>query len=161
MSDLKNKKIAVLSASWHTNVVNSGEASFVDALVEKGYSRDQIDVIKVPGALEIPLAGKLALEGDYDIAIGISLVVNGGIYRHEFVAHTVVQSILDVSLEVRKPFLSMVLTPQSFNEDLDVYEEMYVKHFVVKGREAAEACDRMLKVPAEIKGQIASIKRAA
>lgn len=145
-------KIAVLSASWNVDIVNSGEESFIAAMKDKGFKAEQIDVFKVPGSLEIPLAGKMALENGYDIAVGIGFVVNGGIYRHEFVGHTVVQSILDVSLETRKPFLSVVLTPQAFNEDLDVYEEMYVKHMVHKGQEAANACVRMLEVPAEILG---------
>lgn len=150
---MMSAKIAVLSASWHVDIVNSAEKSFIEAMKGHGYKADQIDVIKVPGALEIPLAGKMALENGYDIAVGIAFVVNGGIYRHEFVGHTVVQSILDVSLETRKPFLSVVLTPQAFNEDLDVYEEMYVKHMVVKGQEAADGCARMLEVPTEILGQ--------
>ena len=146
-------KIAVISASWNTEIVNAAEESFINAMVEKGYSKDQITVIKVPGSLEIPLAGKLALENGYDIAVGIGFVVDGQIYRHEFVGHTVVQSILDVSIATNKPFLSVVLTPQSFNEDLDIYEEMYVKHMDKKGKEAANACARMLEVPAEIIGQ--------
>jgi 6,7-dimethyl-8-ribityllumazine synthase len=148
------KKIAVLTASWHTDIVDSAENSFIEAMVAKGYTRDQIDVIKVPGALEIPLAGKLALENGYDIAVGIAFVVDGQIYRHEFVGHTVVQSILDVSLATNKPFLSVVLTPQSFNEDLDLYIDMYAKHMVAKGQEAAGACDRMLDVTGEIIKQL-------
>ena len=72
--------------------------------------------------------------------------MNGGIYRHEFVGHTVVQSILDVSLETNKPFLSVVLTPQAYNEDMEIYEEMYIKHMIVKGQEAANACAQMLEV---------------
>ena len=150
-------KIAVLSASWNVEIVNSAEKSFIEAMVSKGFKAEQIDVFKVPGSLEIPLAGKMALEGDYDLAVGIGFVVNGGIYRHEFVGHTVVQSILDVSLETRKPFLSVVLTPQAFNEDLEIYEEMYVKHMVKKGEEAANAAARMLEVPSEIQG----VKKAA
>ena len=150
-------KIAVLSASWNVEIVNSAEESFIDAMVSKGFKADQIDVFKVPGSLEIPLAGKMALENGYDLAVGIGFVVNGGIYRHEFVGHTVVQSILDVSIETGKPFLSVVLTPQAFNEDLEVYEEMYVKHMVEKGKEAANAAARMLEVPGEIQG----LKKAA
>lgn len=145
-------KIAVLSASWHTKIVESAEKSFVEEMQKRGFNASQIDVIKVPGALEIPLAGKLALENGYDIAVGIAFVVDGQIYRHEFVGHTVVQSILDVSLETNKPFLSVVLTPQSYHEGSDVYEEMYVKHMVEKGQEAADGCARMLEVPAQIKG---------
>jgi len=150
-------KIAVLSASWHTNIVESADKSFLAEMQKRGFGADQIDIIKVPGALEIPLAGKMALENGYDIAVGIAFVVDGQIYRHEFVGHTVVQSILDVSLETNKPFLSVVLTPQSYNENSDVYEDMYVKHMIEKGREAAQACERMLAVPSEIFG----MKKAA
>ena len=146
-------KIAVLSASWHTNIVESAEVSFLNGMKKRGFSADQIDIIKVPGALEIPLAGKLALENGYDIAVGIAFVVDGQIYRHEFVGHTVVQSILDVSLETNKPFLSVVLTPQSYNENSEVYEKMYVDHMVEKGEEAAGACERMLTVLPEILSQ--------
>ena len=137
-------KIAVLSASWNTEIVNSAEESFVNAIKSSDISDAQIDVFKVPGSLEIPLAGKQALENGYDIAVGIGFVVNGGIYRHEFVGHTVVQSILDVQLQTNKPFLSVVLTPQAYCEHLGVYEEMYIKHMVEKGQEAAKACEGML-----------------
>ncbi|MBX2833759.1 MAG: 6,7-dimethyl-8-ribityllumazine synthase [Micavibrio sp.] len=137
-------KIAVLSATWHADIVNSAENSFIEEMKKLGYDTSQIDVIKVPGALEIPLTGKMTLENGYDIAVGISFIVNGQFYHHEFVAHTVVQSILDVSIATNKPFLSVCLTPQGFNENSDIYEEMYVKHMVGKGREAAKACAHML-----------------
>lgn len=150
-------KIAVLSASWHTDIVESAEKSFVDDLCARGFDAAQIDVIKVPGALEIPLAGKLALENGYDLAVGIAFVVDGQMYRHEFVGHTVVQSILDVSIQTNKPFLSVVLTPQTYNENSDVYEEMYVKHMVEKGKEAAGSAAQMLDV---VSGLISQKKAA-
>jgi len=143
-------KIAVLSASWNEEIVQSGEDSFVQA-IKKAHPDAVVNVFKVPGSLEIPLAGKQALENGHDIAVGIGFVVNGGIYRHDFVGHTVVQSILDVQLQVNKPFLSVVLTPQAYCEHLDVYEEMYVKHMVKKGEEAAHACAAMINSLKEIK----------
>jgi 6,7-dimethyl-8-ribityllumazine synthase len=143
-------KIAVLSASWNKKIVQAAEDNFIEH-INNNTQDAQIDVFKVPGSLEIPLAGKQALENGYDIAVGIGLVVNGGIYRHEFVGHTVVQSILDVQLQTNKPFLSVVLTPQSYCEHLDVYEEMYAKHMVEKGREAANACLHMFDALEKIK----------
>ena len=152
-----NKKIVVLSASWHTDIVESAEKSFIADMEKRGFSASQIDIIKVPGALEIPLAGKLALENGYDLAVGIAFVVDGQIYRHEFVGHTVVQSILDASLETNKPFLSVVLTPQSYSEHTDIYSEMYVKHMVKKGEEAASAAEQILNVV----DQFSTSKKAA
>tara|TARA_B100000282_G_scaffold294249_1_gene271102 strand:+ start:1056 stop:1553 length:498 start_codon:yes stop_codon:yes gene_type:complete len=158
---IMSKKIAILSASWHTNIVNSAENSAIEELVKLGYARENIDVIKVPGAVEIPLAGKLALENGYDCAIGIALVVDGQIYRHEFVGHTVVQGILDASLATNKPFISAVLTPQRYNENSDLYEEMYIKHFVVKGQEAAKAADQAIQVVEQLSAGSQANKAAA
>lgn len=132
-------KIAVLSASWNKEIVQAAEDSFKSEIASKSPDA-QIDVFKVPGSLEIPLAGKRALENGYDIAVGIGFVVDGGIYRHEFVGHSVVQSILDVQLQTNKPFLSVVLTPQAYCEHLNIYTEMYAKHMDTKGKEAANAC---------------------
>ncbi|MFK7839204.1 MAG: 6,7-dimethyl-8-ribityllumazine synthase [Bdellovibrionales bacterium] len=144
-------KIAVLSASWHASIVGSAEDSFIEAMIEKGYLREDIDVIKVPGALEVPLAGKAAFENGYDAAVGIAFVVDGGIYRHEFVAHTALQSMLDVSMDAGKPFLSVVISPQNFKEGDSDDETWFADHFVIKGREAADACDQMLSVLPQIK----------
>ena len=146
-----SSKIAVLSASWHTTIVGSAEDSFISTMVERGYSRSDIDVIKVPGALEIPLAGKVAFENGYDAAVGIAFVVDGGVYRHEFVAHTSLQSMLDVSMEAKKPFISVVISPQNFRDGNAEDEAWFVDHFVSKGQEAAEACDHMLSVLPKVK----------
>lgn len=144
MSHNKNKKIAVFSAKWHAPIVSSGEDSFIKDMVARGYSRDNIKVFKVPGALEIPLMGQKALEGDFDLAVGISFIVNGLIYRHEFVAQAVVDGIVNVGLKTGKPFLSVCLTPQAYSENAPENEEFFVKHFVKKGQEAAAAADEML-----------------
>jgi len=142
-------KIAVISASWNESIVQAAEDSFKSTIAEK-QPEAEVRVFKVPGSLEIPLAGKQALENGFDIAIGIGFVVNGGIYRHEFVGHSVVQSILDVQLATDKPFLSVVLTPQAYCEHLEVYTEMYEKHMIKKGQEAANACVGMMKALQDI-----------
>lgn len=146
-----SKKIAVLSASWHVDIVESAENSFLAAMQEKGYSKDDIVVFKVPGVLEIPLAGQKALENGFDAAVGIGFVVDGGIYERDFVAHTVIQSILDVSVKTGKPFISTVMTPKAFAEGSKEFEEMFVKHMVIKGQEAAACCAAMLDVLPKIK----------
>lgn len=145
------KKIVVLSASWHTKIVESAEQSFVEAMVDGGVARDDIQIVKVPGAMEIPLAGKIALENGADIAVGIGFVTDGKIYRYEFVAQSIIQSLVDVSLRTNKPFLSTILTPQDWDEDSAEREAWFVDHMVLKGQEAAQAALRMLDVPDEIK----------
>ena len=143
---MTQQKIAVISASWNNDIVRSGEESFITALKEKGFDANQIDVIKVPGSLEIPLIGQKCLQNGYDLAIGIGFVVNGLLYRHDFVGQEEVRGIVDVSLKTHKPFLSMVLTPQAYQEHLTENTEFFIKHMITKGKEAANAAAIMLSM---------------
>lgn len=147
------QKIALITANWHQDIVGSAEKSFRAAMKKAGFT-GAIDTYDVPGSLEIPLVGKQLLESGYDIAIGIGFIVNGGIYRHEFVAQAVVDGIVNVSLQTGKPFLSVALTPITFTEGNEHHEKFFTDHMVIKGQEAANACVAMLNFP---KGQ----KRAA
>lgn len=134
-------KIAMVSSSWHADLVSVAEVAFQEEMMKSGFDEENIVPIRVPGSLEIPLFGKLALEKqDYDAAVGIGLVVNGGIYRHEFVAQAVIDGIVRASLETRKPFLSAVLTPIEFREGDEFHKGAFMKHMAIKGRELGKAC---------------------
>ena len=69
------------------------------------------------GAFEIPLhAMRLAESGTYDAIVAAGLVVDGGIYRHEFVADAVIGGLMRVQLDTGVPVISAVLTPHHFHE---------------------------------------------
>jgi 6,7-dimethyl-8-ribityllumazine synthase len=109
-----------------------------------GVSRGAIDLFEVPGAFEIPLHAKLlARSGRYAAIVACGLVVDGGIYRHEFVASAVINGLMTVQLETGVPVFSAVLTPQQFHEHAD-HRRFFTEHFVVKGTEVAAACLRTL-----------------
>lgn len=128
-------KIAFIQARWHGEIVDQARIGFLDALP----AGPSVDVFDVPGALEIPLtAQRLARSGRYDAIVGCAFVVDGGIYRHDFVAGTVVDALVRVGLETDTPVLSVVLTPHNYQET-EVYDAFFRQHFRVKGREAAEA----------------------
>ena len=100
----------------------------------------QVDQFEVPGAFEIPLlAQKLARSGRYDAIVACGLVVNGGIYRHEFVGAAVIDALMRVQLDTEVPVLSAVLTPRDFHEHED-HQRFFSEHFVKKGIEVARAC---------------------
>ncbi len=138
------QKIAVISASWSKDIVEAAEASFIKTMEDAGFPAGHIDVFKAPGSLEIPLMGQSLLEGGYDMAVGIGFIVNGGIYRHEFVAQAVVDGIVNTSLKTGKPFLSVCISPITFTEGNEHHEEFFKNHFVIKGQEAAHAAQMML-----------------
>ena len=134
------QRFAFVEAQWHSDIVHQARDAFLEEMERLGVARDRIDVLDVPGAFEIPLhAKRLALSGRYAAVVGCALVVDGGIYRHEFVANTVVNALMTLQLETGIPMVSTVLTPHHFHEHAE-HRKYFHRHFAVKGTEAAQAC---------------------
>jgi 6,7-dimethyl-8-ribityllumazine synthase len=133
-------RIAFIQSCWHKEIVDQCRLAFVAELRRFGRSEDSIDFFEVPGAFEIPLQAKLlARTSRYVAIVAAGLVVDGGIYRHEFVADAVVSALMRLQLETDVPIISAVLTPQRFHEH-EEHKRFFQEHFVVKGTEAAKAC---------------------
>ncbi|MEO6973433.1 MAG: 6,7-dimethyl-8-ribityllumazine synthase [Rhodoferax sp.] len=133
-------RFAFIQAHWHHDIVNQGRDAFLTEMGRHGVPRDAIDLFEVPGAFEIPLhIKKLAQSGRYAAVVACGLVVDGGIYRHEFVADAVIKALMSVQLETGVPVLSAVLTPLHFHAH-EEHRRFFTEHFVVKGTEAAQAC---------------------
>ena len=132
--------IAAISAAWHSDIVVRARDAFLAEATRLGQSAKSIDLYEVPGAFEIPLhAQTLARSVKYDAVVAFALVVDGGIYRHEFVAHAVIDGLMRVQLDTGVPVISAVLTPKNFHEHSD-HLKFFSDHFVKKGAEAARAC---------------------
>jgi 6,7-dimethyl-8-ribityllumazine synthase len=143
-------RVAFIQARWHADIVDEARKGFLDAMNAQAGPDGPVDVFDVPGAFEIPLlAKKLAQGGTYAAVVGAAFVVDGGIYRHEFVAQAVVSGLMQVQLETGVPVLSVVLTPHNFQET-PAHREFFLNHFVVKGREAAAACVNLLGLHASL-----------
>ena len=139
------KKIAFIQAGWHEHIVSQAYSSFKQECAESGITDAQIDLFTVPGSLEIPLQAKLlAKSQNYAIIVAAGLIVDGGIYRHDFVAASVIDAIMQIQLETEVPILSVVLTPHHFQETL-AHDAFFIEHFKLKGGEAARACIQTLK----------------
>ena len=141
-----NKKIAFIQANWHQEIVSQSRIAFTEHLTANtDINTADIDVFDVPGSLEIPLlCQRLAQSNHYEIIIAAGLIVDGGIYRHEFVAATVLDAMMQVQLASDVPILSVVLTPQEFDESQERIE-YFTKHFRTKGKEAANACMQVIE----------------
>jgi 6,7-dimethyl-8-ribityllumazine synthase len=140
---MTRKPIAYVQAAWHTEITDHCRTAFMAEMAKHGYGAADVERFSVPGSLEIPLmARKLARTGRY-------AAVNGGIYRHDFVAQAVLHGIVQTSLETEVPVLSAVLTPHHFHEH-SVHEEFFKQHMHTKGKELAEACVAII-------GQLAAV----
>jgi 6,7-dimethyl-8-ribityllumazine synthase len=130
-------RVAIVSARWHADIVDRAVDGFQTRLKELGIVN--VDVYQVPGAFEIPLlVRRLAASGRYDGVATSALVVDGGIYRHEFVSQSVVDALMRVQLETDVPVFSGVLTPHHFHEH-EEHRNQFSQHFVTKGKELADA----------------------
>ncbi|WP_112320541.1 6,7-dimethyl-8-ribityllumazine synthase [Oceanibium sediminis] len=133
------QRYAFIKARWHSEIVDQALVGFTQII-----PASQVDVFDVPGAFEMPLlAKKLAASGQYAAVAAAALVVDGGIYRHEFVAQAVVNGLMQAGLETGVPILSVSLTPHHYH-DTPHHRDIFRAHFVEKGREAGDAA-RMLE----------------
>jgi 6,7-dimethyl-8-ribityllumazine synthase len=150
----KPQRVAFVQACWHREVVEEARIAFVAEAERRHLTH--VDVFEVPGSFEIPLhAQVLAKTRRYTAIVAAGLVVDGGIYRHEFVADTVIKALMDVQLRTEVPVFSAVLTPQQFHET-EVHYDFFRKHFAIKGVEVAAACAETLLGLERLRGQVAA-----
>lgn len=127
-------RYAFVKANWHADIVDRALDGFSELI-----PADQIDVFDVPGAFEMPLLARdLAASGRYAAVAAAAFVVDGGIYRHDFVAQAVVDGLMRAGMDTGVPVLSVSLTPHQYQET-DHHNRIFQEHFVEKGREAAKA----------------------
>ena len=141
MKDTKQTKVTFIAANWHADIVDQALAGFMAAVGDDC----AVEVVRVPGAFEIALAAKRAIAAGAEAVIGCAFVVDGGIYRHDFVAATVVDALMRVQLDMDVPVFSVVLTPHHYQET-PVHNAFFKEHFVKKGAEAAAALRAMVAI---------------
>ncbi len=108
----RSGRIAFVQSCWHKEIVDQCRDAFIVELERLGSPRSAIDFYEVPGVFEIPLQAKfLARTGRYASIVAAGFVVDGGIYRHEFVGDAVIAALMRVQLDTDVPIISAVLTP--------------------------------------------------
>ncbi len=139
-------RIAFIQSSWHNDIVDQARIGFL----ERVEGSAEVESFDVPGAFELPLHVRaLAETGRFDGVVAAGFVVDGGIYRHEFVAQAVISGLMTVQLETAVPVFSCVLTPQQFHDSPD-HHAFFHAHMLGKGREVAEACLATLALRSEL-----------
>lgn len=131
---MTHARYAFVKAHWHAEIVDKALEGFLQRI-----PHDRVDIFDVPGAFELPLMARdLARSGRYAAIAAAAFVVDGGIYRHDFVAQAVVNGLMQAGLETGVPILSVSLTPHHYQET-EHHRHIFMQHFVEKGREAADA----------------------
>lgn len=119
MKKNKDITIAIISSSFRSEVSRALEKHCAATLKRKGIEESHIEIFKVPGAMEIPLAAKaLAEKGEYDALITFGAIVKGDTYHFEQIANECASGCMDVSLAYRIPVIFEVLAVYDIKDAL-------------------------------------------
>jgi len=115
-----NARFCVVVARWNSFVVDSLEAGAIDTLKRHGAADEDITVVRLPGAFEMPLVlEKIAQKGDYDAIVALGAVIRGGTPHFEYVAGECVKGMAQVMLKHGVPVAFGVLTVDTIEQAIE------------------------------------------
>jgi 6,7-dimethyl-8-ribityllumazine synthase len=116
----EGKKFAVVVSRFNDFITERLVGGAVDALVRCGTKDDDIDVVKVPGAFEIPLiAKKMAQKKKYDAVICLGAVIRGATPHFDYVSAEVSKGIAVVSIESEIPVIFGIITTDTLEQAIE------------------------------------------
>jgi len=118
--DAKGFKIAIVVSRFNSFICERLLEGAMDALVRHNAEEGDIDVIRVPGAFEIPLvAKKLATSGRYDGVICLGAVIRGATPHFDYVCAEVSKGVASVSLDTEIPVSFGVITTDTIEQAIE------------------------------------------
>ena len=119
--DAAGKKFAIVVSRFNSFVVESLLEGAVDALKRHGnVNDDDITIVRVPGAYELPIAAKrLAQKESFDAIIAIGAVIRGGTPHFDFVAGECNKGLAQVAMEYVLPVAFGVITTDTIEQAID------------------------------------------
>ena len=130
---IREGRIAIVVARFNSFVVESLLSGALDTLKRHGLAEQNVQIVRVPGAFEMPLAAKrLAASKQYDAIIAIGAVIRGGTPHFEYVAGECTKGLSAVSMEYDIPVSFGVLT-------VDTIEQAIERSGTKAGNKGAEA----------------------
>ena len=116
----KGMKFAIIVSRFNDFITGKLLDGAVDALLRHGAKDEDIDVVKVPGAFEIPLAAKkVAEKGSYHAVICLGTVIRGATPHFDYVAAEVSKGVASVSLDTGVPIAFGVLTTDTIEQAVE------------------------------------------
>ena len=110
------KKYAIVVARFNHFITDRLVEGCLDTLKRHEVKDEEIELVRVPGALEIPLAAKKLAHKDYDAVICLGAVIRGDTSHYDYVCSEVSKGIANVSLESGKPIIFGVVTTDTIEQ---------------------------------------------
>ena len=147
--DSAGARIAVVAARFNDGVVSRLLEAALDTLADHGVNRDEVHVVRVPGAFEIPVAARwLAHQGSVDAVVALGAVIRGDTPHFDYVSAETARGIQSVSIETGVPVVFGILT---CDDQVQADARAGGEHGN-KGREAALAALEMISLRRRIGG---------
>jgi 6,7-dimethyl-8-ribityllumazine synthase len=117
---VSNARFCVVVTRWNSFVVDSLEAGAIDTLKRHGAREEDIDIVRLPGAFEMPLVlDRIAQKGEYDAIVALGAVIRGGTPHFEYVAGECVKGMAQVTLKHGVPIAFGVLTVDTIEQAIE------------------------------------------
>ncbi len=116
----KGLKFGIVAARFNDFITGRLLEGALDALQRHGVSENDIEIVKVPGSYEIPLAAKMMAQAEkYDAVICLGAVIRGATPHFEYVSAEVSKGIAMVSMETDLPVIFGVLTTDTIEQAIE------------------------------------------
>jgi 6,7-dimethyl-8-ribityllumazine synthase len=140
---IETVRLAIVSSSFRAEVADNLEKNCLQTLQEKGIKKTQVTIVRVPGALEIPLlVGRLAKTKRYAAIITFGAIVKGKTYHFEQIADECIRGCMDVSWKYEVPVIFEVWAVYDLKDAL----ERATRPVENKGVEAATSALAMIEL---------------
>lgn len=114
------KKFAIVASRFNEFIVNKLVSGAEDAFLRHGVNSDDISLVWVPGAFEIPLAAqKLAKSGKYDAVVCVGTVIRGATSHYDYVCSEVSKGIANVGLSTGVPIIFGIVTTENIEQAIE------------------------------------------
>jgi len=116
----EGKKFALITSRFNDFITDKLVGGALDALVRSGVDDDDIDLLKVPGAFEIPLVAKKAVATEkYDAVICLGAVIRGSTSHYDYVCAEASKGIAQVSLDSGTPVIFGIITTDTIEQAIE------------------------------------------
>ena len=147
MKNIKDIRIGIIGTSFREDVTLELEKRCVATLLSRGVLKSSIKIVRVPGALEVPLiAKKMAKQKKYDALITFGAIVKGKTYHFEQISNECARGCAEVALQYQIPVIFEVLSVYRLSDAM----ERATRKTENKGVEAAEIALAMIKLMSKI-----------
>jgi 6,7-dimethyl-8-ribityllumazine synthase len=137
---LRSARVGIVVGRFNSFIGERLLEGAVDTLVRHGLDASSIDVVRVPGAFELPLAAKtMAAGGQYDAIIALGAVIRGATPHFDYVAGECTKGIAQVMMQYEVPVAFGVLT-------VDTIEQAIERAGTKAGNKGAEAASSTIEM---------------